>query len=406
MPSATNEITTRAKKLETDINSFLAVKRTEKIAALIKAAKKDAKDKSIQAEFDAKVSTAYFKYSKNAVDQNRTPRAQAELISKGTSKTCASSHMVDMARHLNLFYGGPGKKAGLVWGASKAFGAKEHNIVALNEFTTKWVSLMKSNTLVNAEGKAAWCSWDQPHIELPESKVPRGDPKVAKCLEEYAKITRIEGGKINSGFETGTWKSALAPYLKAAEAVKAKEEAAKKAEELKKLKFTGAISGSQKILQNANKSGSAKGKPFGAIEPDTKEETGKVSTTTKSSGTALVWDSLARSIFEKLGLSESKGFDIKISCGISYTQVTHEHLSQSFITDLVPTCALIFNTPAAFAMKMNVAATSDVQLRASDKAPSGTVVFDILLKTPVDTEKGTITVTLKDGKATASSALK
>jgi len=241
---------------------------------------------------------------------------------------------------------------------------------------------------------------------LAQSKVPSGDPKIAQCLACYAKITRIDGKSKNASFETGTWKSRLAPYLKKIEAEVAKAEEIKRMETLKALKFSGSIKTSQKLLQNANKNSTVSGKSFGDILPDTKENTGKVTITKQQVSSGLTWDSLARSIFEKLGVLESKGFDVKLSCGLTYQVVKHQYLNQSFIQAVTPTCALIYNTPAAFAMKMSVTAQADIALAASAKGPSGSVIFDVVMTTPLGKEAGTVTVTFKDGNATASAKMK
>ena len=415
MPSTSKTIESSTAAFAKDITKFLTDKRGAKIKALQDAAakekKKGAKDapekdaeksKDKPKDFGAKLVTATFVLSKRAITQNRTPETQAELISNGKSWTPASAHVIDMARHVDLMYGPPGKTAKLSWDLKGAFGSGEEHFATLSELKTKWNALMKTHDLKNFAGKDGWSDKDSFHFEIAESKVPRGDPKIDKCLAHYAKLTRIDGRSKNTKFENGTWKSTLAPHLKKIEDAKKKAEEEKRKAELAKLTFSGALKSSQTLLKNANKSTSGAGKPLAGILPETEEDTGKVTRKPISLQAPLVWDSLARSIFETLGLAETKGFDIKLLCEVSYDLVTHQYLSQSFVDRLKVSCAVIYNTPAAFAMKMSVKTKTDLALAKSAKGVSGTVVFDVVLANPIDKESATVTMTFKDGKVSAT----
>lgn len=390
MATTANTIETSVKTFAKDITKFLTDKRAKKAKTL-------GEDKLV---------TATFVYSSRSVTRNRSPQTQAELISKGSSWTPASAHMIDMARHVDLMYGAPGKKAKISWDLKNAFGTKPQNFATMAELKAKWNSLMKTHKLKNYAGKDGWSDSDSFHFELADSKVPRNDPKIAECLAHYARITRINGKKKNTSFETGSWKTALAPHLKKVEAELAKTKEEERKKELANLKFTGALKKSRSLLKNANKSGAAGGRSLGDILPDTAEDTGKVTVKKIQVNNELVWDSLGRSVFEKLGLAESSGFDIKLICGVSFERVEHALLSQSFVQNVIPSCVLTYNTPVAFAMKMTTKVTSDLNLTKSAKGVSGTIVFDVTLSTPIDKENGKITMTVKDGKATSQAKLK
>lgn len=403
MPSTSATIDASVKAFAKDITAFLDKKREAKIKKMQDEAKKKKQD--TKEDFGAKLVIAKFDYSTRSITQNRTPQVQAKLISDKASWTCASAHMIDMARHVDLKYGAPGKKAQVSWALSKAFGSGAEHFATLSEVKTKWNALMKTHSLKNYAGKDGWSNKDSFHFELAESKVPRNDPKVAACLEHYAKITRLEGAQRNTSFESGSWKSALAPYVKAAEKeAQAKAEAERK-KEMAALRFKGTLSGQQNLMKNANKSGTAKGSSLGSILPKTKEDIGKPKRTKKTVGGAMVWDSLPRSFFENLGLSETKGFDVKLTGSLSYVLVEYPMLSQVFIEDVTPACGVIFNTPVAPLMKATVTSVSNLSLAEAKAGVNGTVTLNLTLKTPLDEDKGVITITFKDGKPTAKTKI-
>jgi len=158
MPAVSNIVESSTKAFAKDITKFLNDKRAAKIAVLKKEAAKAAKKSKSGAGSDkvndpgAKLVTATFVLSTRKVTQNRSPEVQANLISNGKSWTCASAHMIDMARHVDLMYGAPGKKAGVSWALKEAFGSKEHHFVTLSEVKTKWNALMKTHSLKNFAG--------------------------------------------------------------------------------------------------------------------------------------------------------------------------------------------------------------------------------------------------------------
>lgn len=399
MANVENVIETKVKAFAKDITKFLDEKRAAKVAKLKKEGKGGA-------DPGKTLVTVSFKYSSAKGSISRSPEQQAQYVSDGTSWTCAGAHMVDKARHVAMHYGPAGKKAKVSWDLGGAFGSKDEHFVSLSDLKTKWNALMTTHSLKNHKGKDGWGAGDEFHFELADSKVPHSDKRVQACLAHYAQITRVDGKKKNSSFESGSWKKSLAPHLKKAEEELAKQKEAEHIAEMKAMQFEGSAAGKQGLLSKVNKSGSTTGKPFPDIDVPSPIDSGGCKAKKVETGTALVWDSLARSIFEKLGLAETSGFDIKLSCGVSYNCITYDNLSQTFLTALTPKCVLVYNTPAARAMGMTVSAVSDVKLTKSAGAPSGKVVFDVLLKTPVDTEKGTITITIDGAKATATAKLK
>ena len=393
MPDAAGTITSKVTSFAKDITTFLTAERLKKEKALKKAGK----------DPDAILVKVKFEYSSSSGSVSRSPEQQAEYVSKGTSWTCAGSHLVDKARHVKMLYGAPGKKPKVSWDTTGAFGSKEQHFVTLAALQTKWASLMKKHDLKNHKGGDGWGKGDAFHFELDDSKVPRSDKRVQACLLHYAKLTRLEGKSKNVKFEKGSWKSDLKPFLDKMQAEADKREADKKAAELKKLRTTGAIKGKAKLLSGANKSGSAADTSWASMAPPSDIDTGKEKVRKISGGgAAIVWDSLGRSLFEHLGLAETKGFDVQIKAGVTYEYVQYPNLSQTFIRALVPTASVIFNTPVARWLSATVTATGLVELKASALVPTGTVSFDVLFKTPLDTERRSMVLTITGDKVKAT----
>lgn len=166
----------------------------------------------------ASVPVVTFKLSTTKVSKSRTPAEQAALVVKGSTKVCWSSHMADKARHVLMKVDGK-----ISWDAKKALGDD------FETFKKKWGAVMKKHGLKNAAGKDGWPSWDQFHLELPDSKVARTNERAKSCLEEYARLTRKDSKKINSSFEKKygkLLKSYIAKYDK--EAKKKDKKAEKK----------------------------------------------------------------------------------------------------------------------------------------------------------------------------------
>lgn len=393
MPDTASVIESKVKAFARDITKFLNGKREAKVNELRK--KGDAKA-------DEKLVKVHFTYSAGKGSVSRSPEQQATYVSNGTSWTCAGAHMLDKARHVFMHYGAAGKKPKKSWAVSEAFGNKDHHFVTLSDLKTKWASLMKTHGLKNHNGKDGWGEGDAFHFELPDSKVPRGDKRVQACLAHYAKLTRIDGKSRNTSFETGSWKSVLKPHLEKAEKKKAEEERKQRQDELKKMRFDGQIKGKETLMNGVNSSKTVSGANWGKIDVPSPIDSGGAKTRKVSGGGARQWDSLARSIFEKLGLLETKGFDVKLVCGVSYTLITYQNLSQNFVADVTPTCGVVYNTPAAKAMKMKVDVSGQVGLTKSQTEPAGTLVFKYVLTSPIDTEKGQITLTIKGAKVTCS----
>lgn len=400
MAEAANLIEKKVKAFAQDITKFLEDKRKAKIAELKKKASSGGDGKKGGGPDDTLV-TVTFAYSSGKGSVSRSPEQQAEGVSNGKSWTCAGAHMVDKARHVKMLYGPPGKAAKTSWDVKNAFGTKDQHFVTLADLKKEWTRLMKKHGLKNYRGGDGWGDGDAFHFELPESKVPRSDKRVQACLAHYAKITRLDGKPINETFEKGSWKKDLEPHLKKIEKEQKKREDAARREELAKLRFDGSAAGSVSLMKGANKAAAVAGKPFPEIDVVGPIDTGKRTAKKVEASAAIQWDSLARDIFETLGLLETKGYDVKLSCGVVYEAITYENLTQTFLTGLTPKCTLIYNTPAAKAMGMTVTAVSDVAMKTSSKAPSGTVAFRVELKSPVNTTKAEVIVAIDGAKAIA-----
>jgi len=387
---ASSSITKKAKAFVASMNAAMKTARDKKLAELKKKGDKSPDSKVIKIDFSV---------SKMSVTLSRTPEKQAESVAKGRSWTCASAHMVDKARHVPMYYTLPGKSRKYSKTAKEPWGSGDEHFMTFAAFKAEWAKQLKSHGVRNYRGKLVFSTSDAWHIELPSGKLLHSDPAVKKCLVEYARLTRLGDKKPNKEFESSKWwKSDLKPHLKAAEAEKAKLEKQAWIETQKMLRFEGSAAGKQVLMSNVSKSASVTGKAFADIDVPGPYERGASKVVKVSGGSAAVWDSLARSIFETLGLTETKGFDVKLSCGVTYDLVRYEYLSQSFLTGLTPKCALIYNTPVARAMGMSVKVSSSVKLNKAGADPAGQVRFDFVLKTPIDKDVGSVTIDIAGAK--------
>jgi hypothetical protein len=148
------------------------------------------------------VQSIQFKLSKNPISASRTPAEQAQLLVERKTQVCWSAHMADKARHVLCKIDGrtTWKQKDLKKALAKDF----------ETFKQLWGELMRKHGLRNAAGKYGWPSWDQFHLELPESKVRRTDAQA--CLEEYVRLTREKGEPQNASFEKRYGKL-LEPFL-------------------------------------------------------------------------------------------------------------------------------------------------------------------------------------------------
>ena len=182
---ASTGIEEKVKNFVKDINAGIDKIRKPRVDALKKAVKK------ARANKPAAVPEVNFRLSKTTVSKSRTPAEQAKLVVQGSTYVCWSSHMADKARHVTMKVDGK-----ISWKPKTAFGDD------FATFKKKWGEVMKRHGLKNASGKDGWPSWDQFHLELPDSKVARSDERAKSCLDEYARLTRKEGKKKNSSFES------------------------------------------------------------------------------------------------------------------------------------------------------------------------------------------------------------
>lgn len=390
MAKAASLISTKAKSFVTGMNAVLKAKRDKKIEELTKKGTKDA----AKTVYDVSL-----KVSKNSVTLSRTPEKQAESVASGRSWTCASAHMVDKARHVPMYYTKPGQtKKNYSKTAKEPWGNKDEHFMTFAEFSAAWSTQLGTQDIRNYKGKKAFDAGDAWHVELPSGKLLHSDPAVTTCMIHYAKLTRIDGGKANTKFEDSKWwKSDLAPHLKAAEDKADKE----RLDGLKAMRWSGAISGSQTMLSKANKNKTPIGKSFGQIDFLGPIDCGGVTTKPVKFERVLEWDSLAREVFEFLGLSPTKGFDVQLACTIVYKLHSYDNLSQTFISDLIPSCRLVYNTPVSKWLAMSVDVAADVKLKEASLVPEGSVTFNYDFKMPVDRDKGKIVLNIKGGKVTA-----
>ncbi len=123
--------------------------------------------------------------SKNKATKGRTPEQQAEMVLKGTSWTCNSSHMSLAARDLAMNFGGKFVTNFSVLTKDKDKEKQKAKQAAYDEFVSLFKDAMKAQELRNyKKGKDFLpASADPLHMELPDSRLKDGDPPVIACLE-------------------------------------------------------------------------------------------------------------------------------------------------------------------------------------------------------------------------------
>ena len=396
MAEAAKLIETKTKAFAKSLTDSLAGSRTA-------AVKKLAKDKKIDVkEAEKLVLTVTFEMEKTKETLSRSPEDQAAQVAKGSSWTCASAHMVDKARHVLMKITPAGKTSGKAsWDLVAAFGSKEEHFLTQSAFKSEFGKQMKSADLKNHKGGDGYGDGDGFHVELADGKLLRSDKAVVACMIEYAKLTRIDGQKPNMTFEN-KWKSDLKPHIEAAE-----KKAAEKAKEALRLeRYTGECRGSASLAKGLSKSGNVTKSGLPDILPPSPLDPGKATTKKLVQGGVAVWDSLARGVFEFLGLAPTSGFDIKVICGVQFTTISYEYLSQTYLTDLSLSAMVVFNTPAASAMKMDISATYDIALTKRSDDPDGTVIFTIKISTPIDTLVATVACAVKGASVKTTVAYK
>lgn len=121
----------------------------------------------------------------------RTPAVQAEILVEGLTQVCWSAHMLDKARDINMYANGTFVR-NLDLTLSKTY---------LKAFKAAWVDIRTKVGLVDARGGWGWYTIDPLHVELPDSKLKMTDERSIACLDEYARLTRVENRPINKRFE-------------------------------------------------------------------------------------------------------------------------------------------------------------------------------------------------------------
>jgi len=174
-----NDIETKCKKMVEDAN-----KELEKY-------EKEQKKKGVEKPDSMRTFLSQYDKSKS-----RTGEQQAEEVLAGRSWTCNSSHMADAARHV-----GPklnGKNLTSMKPLKDAVSKDDYD-----KFVEVYAAAMKTQGLRNYKGGADFLpsSADPLHMELPDSRLKDGDPKVEACRLAYAKATREDGKTKNEDYE-------------------------------------------------------------------------------------------------------------------------------------------------------------------------------------------------------------
>jgi len=133
------------------------------------------------------------KISPNKKGHFRTPKQQAVSLTE-KSHTCWGAHMSDLARHI-LVKGDSGFVAGL----KHVTKDKWHQEL----FKEAWGRAMKKAKLVNWLDKPGYGEGDEFHLQIEGAykRTPLALKREAACVEEYLRLTRVKGKKINTSFE-------------------------------------------------------------------------------------------------------------------------------------------------------------------------------------------------------------
>ncbi|MEX0281551.1 MAG: hypothetical protein AB3N13_10245 [Arenibacterium sp.] len=331
---------------------------------------KPAKDSKAGGKAGAKAQTGEdlvmkltFRLSKLANTLKRTGKEQALEVAKGISETCASAHINDCARHIDMHSTGPGKEGKKYYINPKdAFGTEDKHICTFATYKSEWEAEMKVQKLRNHGGGTGYGTGDDYHLELPASKIPRSDPACKECVDEYCRLVVLEGYKTNTKFE-GKWKSEIKAPMKKYLKEKEKIENEKRIKELKAMRFSGTMKGSAKLFNKATKSGKAPCVVKGTIQPP-KE-------ILKEAGTV-------KTIPLPVAAVPKKGTftDLHIMSILLIRFQTYENLSQVFIKDARLDCSLVMKGLLSYGATATATCQIDIALKESSLEPTGKAVVD------------------------------
>lgn len=239
------DIDKKAKDFAAGMNSRYSAARAKKVKALEAQdakrtkAKKEGEKRGMCMKDDGpvpktkpadRVIKLNFKVATAAVTKQRTGLQQAKSVLAGKSWTCASNHMADKARHVNMASEIPKKgdkggfdKKGYQPKPKMCFGSGDMYVWTFDQFKTEWGAEMKKHGFKNYKGKDGYGDGDAYHLELPDSRPKRSDKEVIACMVEYATQTRVNGNKKNASFEK-SWAKDLKKHIEAAEKKKAATE--------------------------------------------------------------------------------------------------------------------------------------------------------------------------------------
>lgn len=329
--------------------------------------KKDAKKKYEEVKVTFKVSDA-------KVDKTRTGAEQAVPISTNHSWTCISAHMADKARHVVPYLNG--KK---VADPNKSF----KPLIA--EYKKKWVAAMGSD-LVNCAGKKAYHS-DQYHLELKDAKKGIPQKEIDACYSTYVDLTKVQFPKKNTDFEKDH--KALLDKLRKKKGIltdeewKKKQEAEKRLEEIKKMTFDESFKVKGPVCKNAGAGKYTFANSISMLPKDVSEFGKRKDTAVKGTKTIV-----------------SKTYsDVKIVVTLSYTLVSFEHLSQSFLENPEMQFEIKIAGLLAKAAGVTISCDGEFSLKKSSKQPVGRMTVSYFVDgISIDDDKGTMMMVANGNK--------
>lgn len=388
MAEAATDITKATTAFAKDLTTWLKKKRDAKIAEL---KKKEEAEKKAQAkkgdpktisgsggakagsggakkddkptDWDKQLHTVTFRCSTRTVTLTRTPEAQATEVAKHSSWSCASAHMVDKARHVEMVLNGK-----LSWELKTAFGTGDKQFVTEAAFWKYFGTLFSTHNVVNASGKPEVHGKDKFHLELADAKVPRSDKKVKECMDCYAKKIYLEVEKHpkgpNSDFEKNFKSAELAASIKKYKAQREKIDKERDREALKALRFDGAVVNAGSAFKDAAKATSFKWKARSDIMPPSPIRAGAGKPT---------------SVSHKLTTKAKSMVGGTVFVSLAYTYWTFENLSQGFVSDVELEIAANLSKAQGMINTLSATYQLTIGLSKSKLQPSGALIVQYVL---------------------------
>jgi hypothetical protein len=261
-----------------------------------------------------------------------------------------------------MYTHGPGKTGKkYMIDPKKAFGAKDANICTVATYQAEWVAEMKKQGVRNHGAGKGYGHGDDYHLELPNSRIPKTDVECIACVDEYCRLVTLGGYKNNAKFEKN-WaaevKAPMAKYVKE----KQKLEMAERIAELKKMRFSGKITGNGTFFSKVKDTKKATVVGKGTIVPpaDIVKEAGK----------------RIPIVLPVVGVAKKNTYtDVYFSGILHLVLVTFENLSQTFVKEANLDCSVLMKGLLSYGATATAKGKFDITL-GSGLEPLGSATID------------------------------